>query len=168
MARMGGKGGRGGRGGKPQGKKRVFFRRRKVCKFCAEKLEYIDYKDANLLRKFSGGSSTLQNQIGSNLNNHPGLAGFSEFEQPSMEDIESQQNQGQEAERVAGTHTGKAEARKADAERVNAEFVNVVKLLWEDLLARIQELEDSKKNGATTDAGKGSQKSSGLGPGGLF
>ena len=52
MARMGGKGGRGGRGGKPQGKKRVFFRRRKVCKFCAEKLEYIDYKDAKQVQQF--------------------------------------------------------------------------------------------------------------------
>jgi len=56
MARMGGggggRGGRGGRAGKPQGKKRVFFRRRKVCKFCAEKLEYIDYKDAKQVQQF--------------------------------------------------------------------------------------------------------------------
>jgi small subunit ribosomal protein S18 len=36
---------------KPRGKK-VFFRRRKVCKFCAEGIEYIDYKDVNLLRQF--------------------------------------------------------------------------------------------------------------------
>jgi small subunit ribosomal protein S18 len=35
----------------PRGKK-VFFRRRKVCKFCAEGIEYIDYKDVNLLRQF--------------------------------------------------------------------------------------------------------------------
>lgn len=35
----------------PKGKK-VFFRRRKVCKFCAEGIEYIDYKDVNLLRQF--------------------------------------------------------------------------------------------------------------------
>lgn len=125
-------------------------------------------EEANLLRKFSGGSSTLQNQISSNLNNHPGLAGFSEFEAPSMEDIESQQNQGQEAERIAGKHNGQADTLKADAERINAEFVNVVKLLWEDLLARIQELEDKKREGATTDAGKGSQRSAQLGPGGLF
>jgi small subunit ribosomal protein S18 len=32
--------------------KRTFFRRRKVCKFTAEGIEYIDYKDINLLRQF--------------------------------------------------------------------------------------------------------------------
>ena len=32
--------------------KRTFFRRRKVCKFTAEGIEYIDYKDINLLRRF--------------------------------------------------------------------------------------------------------------------
>lgn len=32
--------------------KRVFYRRRKVCKFCAEGIEYVDYKDTNLLRQF--------------------------------------------------------------------------------------------------------------------
>lgn len=32
--------------------KRVFFRRRKVCKFCADHIEYIDYKDVQLLQQF--------------------------------------------------------------------------------------------------------------------
>ncbi|MEM7052106.1 MAG: 30S ribosomal protein S18 [Acidobacteriota bacterium] len=32
--------------------KRVFFRRRKVCKFTAEHIEYIDYKDVKLLQQF--------------------------------------------------------------------------------------------------------------------
>ena len=32
--------------------RRTFFRRRKVCKFTAEGIEYIDYKDVNLLRGF--------------------------------------------------------------------------------------------------------------------
>jgi len=32
--------------------KRVFFRRRKVCKFCADRIEYIDYKDGKLLQQF--------------------------------------------------------------------------------------------------------------------
>jgi small subunit ribosomal protein S18 len=32
--------------------KRQFFRRRKVCKFCVEKIDYIDYKDAKLLSQF--------------------------------------------------------------------------------------------------------------------
>jgi small subunit ribosomal protein S18 len=32
--------------------KRTFFRRRKVCKFTADGIEYIDYKDVNLLRQF--------------------------------------------------------------------------------------------------------------------
>jgi small subunit ribosomal protein S18 len=48
-------GGRGGpagaKGGKDAGK-RYFFRRRKVCKFCADKIDYIDYKDVKLLSGF--------------------------------------------------------------------------------------------------------------------
>jgi len=32
--------------------KRFFFRRRKVCKFCAEKIDYIDWKDHQLLSSF--------------------------------------------------------------------------------------------------------------------
>jgi small subunit ribosomal protein S18 len=47
----GGAGGRGGAGGKEAGK-RYFFRRRKVCKFCADKIDYIDYKDVKLLSAF--------------------------------------------------------------------------------------------------------------------
>jgi len=37
--------GRGGKGGK------VFFTKKKVCKFCVQKLK-IDYKDADALRRF--------------------------------------------------------------------------------------------------------------------
>lgn len=33
-------------------KRRTFFRRRKVCKFTADGIEYIDYKDVALLRSF--------------------------------------------------------------------------------------------------------------------
>jgi small subunit ribosomal protein S18 len=33
-------------------KKRVFFRRRKVCKFTADGIEYIDYKDVRLLQQY--------------------------------------------------------------------------------------------------------------------
>src|SRR5258708_6451998 len=50
----GGPGGAGGRGGKDAGK-RYFFRRRKVCKFCADKIDYIDYKDVKLLSRFVPG-----------------------------------------------------------------------------------------------------------------
>ena len=54
------RGGRGGRGGdKKEGKgggadspRRGFFRRRRVCKFCAEKIDYINYKDVRLLAPF--------------------------------------------------------------------------------------------------------------------
>jgi small subunit ribosomal protein S18 len=48
-----GGGGRGGAGagGKDAGK-RYFFRRRKVCKFCADKIDYVDYKDVKLLSGF--------------------------------------------------------------------------------------------------------------------
>jgi small subunit ribosomal protein S18 len=63
---FGGGGGRGGPGGgrgrdgkpapggagKKEGGKRYFFRRRKVCKFCADKIDYVDYKDVKLLSAF--------------------------------------------------------------------------------------------------------------------
>ena len=32
--------------------KRQFFRRRKVCKFCVEKIDLVDYKDARMLSQF--------------------------------------------------------------------------------------------------------------------
>ena len=53
-SRMGG-GGRSSsrdRDGKAAPKKKFFVRRRKVCKFCAEKLEYVDWKDVKLLQSF--------------------------------------------------------------------------------------------------------------------
>ena len=51
-------GGRGGRAGQnaAQGKdgqqRRPMFRRRKVCKFCADKIDDINYKDTRLLMPF--------------------------------------------------------------------------------------------------------------------
>lgn len=35
------------------GGKRTFYRRRKVCKFCADKIEYVDWKDVKLLQQFT-------------------------------------------------------------------------------------------------------------------
>ena len=54
-----GGGGR-GRGGKKDDKDKNkgerprggFFRRRRVCKFCAEKIDYVNYKDVRLLAPF--------------------------------------------------------------------------------------------------------------------
>jgi len=52
------RGGRGrGRGDKDKGKgdaprRGGFFRRRRVCKFCAEKIDYINYKDVRILAPF--------------------------------------------------------------------------------------------------------------------
>ena len=46
--RSGGPGGAGPQGGK----KKFFYRRKRVCKFCVEKLEYIDYKDVKMLQQF--------------------------------------------------------------------------------------------------------------------
>ena len=37
---------------KQQGQRRPMFRRRKVCKFCADKIDDINYKDAKLLGAF--------------------------------------------------------------------------------------------------------------------
>jgi small subunit ribosomal protein S18 len=53
--------GRGGHGARDKDKdkgkggdspRRGFFRRRRVCKFCAEKIDYINYKDVRLLAPF--------------------------------------------------------------------------------------------------------------------
>ena len=38
--------------GARRGGKRFYYRRRKVCKFCAEKIDYIDWKDERLLSAF--------------------------------------------------------------------------------------------------------------------
>ena len=46
-----GKGGHGGQQGK-DGQRRPMFRRRKVCKFCADKIDDINYKDTKLLMPF--------------------------------------------------------------------------------------------------------------------
>ena len=53
-----GGGGRGRDKDKKDGKggadapRRGFFRRRRVCKFCAEKIDYVNYKDVRLLAPF--------------------------------------------------------------------------------------------------------------------
>jgi small subunit ribosomal protein S18 len=50
----GGGRGRTGQGGQQtkDGQRRPMFRRRKVCRFCAEKIDDINYKDAKLLMSF--------------------------------------------------------------------------------------------------------------------
>ena len=48
----GGAGAKGGAAGAKDGGKRYFFRRRKVCKFCADKIDYVDYKDIKLISQF--------------------------------------------------------------------------------------------------------------------
>ena len=58
--RKSGGGGRGRRGARAgagaerggQGQRRSLFRRRKVCKFCADKIDDINYKDVKLLSGF--------------------------------------------------------------------------------------------------------------------
>jgi small subunit ribosomal protein S18 len=54
----GGRGRSGGRDkdkgdkGGDKGGRRTFFRRRRVCKFCVEKIDYVSYKDVKLLAPF--------------------------------------------------------------------------------------------------------------------
>ena len=52
----GGPGGPGGPGGGPggprRGGKRQFFRKKKVCRFCVERVDFIDYKKAEMLQPF--------------------------------------------------------------------------------------------------------------------
>jgi len=64
-----------GRGRRPALFKKFVFRRRKVCKFCADHIEYIDYKDSKLLynyikergkilpRRISGTCATHQRKL---------------------------------------------------------------------------------------------------------
>src|SRR5713101_6535246 len=49
--------GRGGPGGREGGRK--YFRRKKVCKFCVEKIEAINYKDVRLLAQFVAESGKI-------------------------------------------------------------------------------------------------------------
>jgi small subunit ribosomal protein S18 len=48
----GGPGGPGGGPGGPRRGKRQYFRKKKVCKFCVEKMDFIDYKRADILAQF--------------------------------------------------------------------------------------------------------------------
>ena len=55
QGRSGGDRGRGAAaksGEKAQGQRRTLFRRRKVCKFCADKIDDINYKDVKLVGPF--------------------------------------------------------------------------------------------------------------------
>lgn len=71
-----GKGARGAKGARRGGLfKKFVFRRRKVCKFCAEHIEYLDYKDYKTLgtfikergkivpRRISGACATHQRKL---------------------------------------------------------------------------------------------------------
>jgi small subunit ribosomal protein S18 len=60
------RGGRGMGGGRPGGGPpreggggRKYFRRKKVCKFCVEKIEAINYKDVRLLAQFVAESGKI-------------------------------------------------------------------------------------------------------------
>ncbi|MBV8205913.1 MAG: 30S ribosomal protein S18 [Acidobacteria bacterium] len=54
----GDRGGRGpGGGGRDAGRK--YFRRKKVCKFCVEKIDSVDYKDTRLLGQFVAESGKI-------------------------------------------------------------------------------------------------------------
>jgi len=59
-----GSGGRGARGAKDadkaQGQRRTLFRRRKMCKFCTEKIDYINYKDVRMLLPFAPERGKIQ------------------------------------------------------------------------------------------------------------
>jgi small subunit ribosomal protein S18 len=44
--------GSGGPGGGPRRGKRQYFRKKKVCRFCVEKIDFIDYKKVEMLQPF--------------------------------------------------------------------------------------------------------------------
>ncbi|HVB34056.1 MAG TPA: 30S ribosomal protein S18 [Patescibacteria group bacterium] len=39
-------------GDRPRKPRRQYVRKRKVCRFCVDKIDYVDYKNADLLRTF--------------------------------------------------------------------------------------------------------------------
>jgi small subunit ribosomal protein S18 len=49
----------GGRPGGREGGARKYFRRKKVCKFCVEKIDAINYKDVRLLSQFVAESGKI-------------------------------------------------------------------------------------------------------------
>ena len=49
----------GGPGGAREGGGRKFFRRKRVCKFCVEKIEAVNYKDVRLLAQFVAESGKI-------------------------------------------------------------------------------------------------------------
>jgi len=49
----------GGPGGPREGGGRKFFRLKKVCKFCVEKIEAVNYKDVRLLAQFVAESGKI-------------------------------------------------------------------------------------------------------------
>ena len=53
------RGPRGQRPGGPREGGRKYFRRKKVCKFCTEKIEAINYKDVRLLAQFVAESGKI-------------------------------------------------------------------------------------------------------------
>ena len=48
-----------GAGGPREGGQRKYFRRKKVCKFCVEKIDAINYKDVRLLSQFVAESGKI-------------------------------------------------------------------------------------------------------------
>jgi small subunit ribosomal protein S18 len=63
--RFGGGGGGRGPGGPPREGGRKFFRRKKVCKFCTEKIEDINYKDYRMPRRLTGVCAPHQHRLSS-------------------------------------------------------------------------------------------------------
>src|ERR1700681_2736394 len=73
--RFGGGGGGRGPGGPPREGGRKFFRRKKVCKFCVEKIEDINYKDYRMLGQFVAESGKIVPRVwpGGCARHHHGL-----------------------------------------------------------------------------------------------
>lgn len=52
-------------------RKKVFFRRRKVCRFCADKISTVDYKDVKFLQQYIvDRSKILPRRISGNCAKH--------------------------------------------------------------------------------------------------
>lgn len=62
---------RGRRGGFDPGKRRYRPFRKKVCRFCVKKIDYVDYKDTGLLRSYiTDRGKILSNKVTGNCAKH--------------------------------------------------------------------------------------------------
>ena len=105
-------------GDKQQGQRRPMFRRRKVCKFCADKIDDINYKDVKLLgafvpergkilpRRISGTCAMHQRKLQTAIKRARQIAGLVRGERSEIENFMAERKAHALAERERGAGVG--------------------------------------------------------------